>query len=94
MSAAPLSNTFRSLIGLGGLFTAAKSFEDNPVLASRWLNRAGLHTARVTWAHRVAASRRARSAHLVSAEIARPSPAMDISSSAISSPIFRRCWPR
>ena len=60
MTAAPLSTAFRSLVGLGGVFTSAKSFEDNPVLSSRWLNQAGLHVARVTWAHRVAASRRAR----------------------------------
>ncbi|MGH6982575.1 MAG: hypothetical protein ACREFC_15345 [Stellaceae bacterium] len=68
MTAAPLSTAFRSLVGLGGVFTSAKSFEDNPVLSSRWLNQAGLHAARVTWAHRVAASRRARLAPLVSAE--------------------------
>ena len=68
MTVAPLSTAFRSLVGLGGVFTSAKSFEDNPVLSSRWLNQAGLHAARVTWAHRVAVSRRARLAHLVSAE--------------------------
>src|SRR6185437_13806806 len=68
MTVAPLSTAFRSLVGLGGVFTSAKSFEDNPVLSSRWLNQAGLHAARVTWAHRVATSRRARLAHLVSEE--------------------------
>jgi hypothetical protein len=68
MSAAPLSTTFRSLVGLGSVFTSAKSFEGNPVIASRWLNRIGLHEARVTWAHRVAASRRRGLEYLVSAE--------------------------
>lgn len=68
MTVAPLSTAFRSLVGLGGVFTSAKSFEDNPVLSSHWLNQAGLHAARVTWAHRVATSRRARLAHLASEE--------------------------
>ncbi|MEI2415961.1 phytanoyl-CoA dioxygenase family protein [Orrella sp. JC864] len=48
------------------LATGAKSFQDNPLIGSRLLNRAGLHAARVRLAHRLAASRRRRLAHLVS----------------------------
>ena len=47
------------------LLTNAKSFERNPILASRWLNERGLHTARVVLAHRIAAWRRRRLAHLI-----------------------------
>ena len=42
------------------LATGAKSFVDNPVLGSRWLNRRGLHAARARLAHALAASRRRR----------------------------------
>ena len=48
--------------------TGAKAFCDNPVIGSPTLNRWGLHVARVRIAARLAASRRARLAHLVSAE--------------------------
>ncbi len=47
--------------------TAVKSFERNGVIGSRRLNQWGLHTARVTLAHRIAAARRRRLTGLVSA---------------------------
>lgn len=47
------------------LFTAAKSFADNPVIGSRRLNSAGLHLWRVRAAHWLAARRRARLARLI-----------------------------
>jgi hypothetical protein len=50
------------------LFSAAKSFERNPLIGSRRLNEHGLHAARVRLAYRLAARRRARLAGLVSAE--------------------------
>jgi len=49
------------------LLTGAKSFERNRVIGSRRLNEKGLHTARVSLAHRLAAGRRDRLAGLVSA---------------------------
>lgn len=45
--------------------TGAKSFERNPLIASRCLNALGLHAARVGLAHRIAAARRRRLAALV-----------------------------
>lgn len=50
------------------LLTAAKSFEANPFIGSERLNRRGLHAARVSLAHAMAARRRRRLAHLVSPE--------------------------
>jgi hypothetical protein len=49
------------------LLTGAKSFERNRLIGSRRLNQWGLHAARVSLAHRVAAARRKRLAGLVSA---------------------------
>ncbi|HEX3952133.1 MAG TPA: phytanoyl-CoA dioxygenase family protein [Stellaceae bacterium] len=49
------------------LATGTKSFERNRVIGSRRFNALGLHTSRVSLAHRVAASRRRRLANLVSA---------------------------
>jgi hypothetical protein len=49
------------------LFTAAKSFRDNPILGSPALNGAGLHVARVRAAAAVSEWRRRRLAHLVGA---------------------------
>jgi hypothetical protein len=49
------------------LVTGTKSFERNGVIGSSWLNRNGLHTARVSLAHRIAAARRRRLSGLVSA---------------------------
>jgi hypothetical protein len=49
------------------LFTAAKSFERNPLIGSRRLNERGLHAARVRLAYRLAMRRRRRLATLVSA---------------------------
>ncbi len=49
------------------LVTGAKSFERNRIIGSRRLNEYGLHAARVSLAHRVAASRRRRLSGLVSA---------------------------
>jgi hypothetical protein len=53
-------------IWLGQLATGAKSFGDNPILGSPRLNALGLHAGRVALAHKLAAARRARLAHLVS----------------------------
>lgn len=47
------------------LLTGAKSFERNRMIGSRRLNKWGLHAARVTLAHRIAAARRRRLARLV-----------------------------
>jgi hypothetical protein len=47
------------------LITGAKSFEQNPLIGSRRLNAHGLHVRRVAAAHRLAAARRSRLAHLV-----------------------------
>jgi Phytanoyl-CoA dioxygenase (PhyH) len=49
------------------LFTAAKSFERNPLIGSPVLNRCGLHATRVAAAHRLASARRRRLAGLISA---------------------------
>jgi len=49
------------------LFTAAKSFRDNPILGHPALNAAGLHLARVQAAAAVSAWRRRRLAHLIGA---------------------------
>src|ERR1700675_3453483 len=49
------------------LLTGTKSFERNRVIGSRRLNEKGLHVARVSLAHRIAAARRNRLAGLVSA---------------------------
>ncbi len=48
------------------LLTGTKSFERNRVIGSRRLNESGLHVARVSIAHRIAAARRNRLAGLVS----------------------------
>lgn len=50
----------------GQLLTQEKSFERNAVIGSRRLNQLGLHAARVKAAHRLAAARRRRLAHLIS----------------------------
>jgi hypothetical protein len=42
------------------LLSGVKSFERNPVIGSRRLNEKGLHVARVSLAHRLAAARRRR----------------------------------
>jgi hypothetical protein len=47
------------------LATDAKSFRDNPLIGSRWLNARGLHVKRVLAADRLAAWRRRRLEHLV-----------------------------
>jgi len=52
----------------GQLFTAAKSFEANPLIGSARLNQMGLHKTRVAVAYRRAAARRAKLAKLVSEE--------------------------
>lgn len=49
------------------LFTAAKSFRDNPILGHPALNEAGLHVARVRAAETVSQWRRRRLAHLIDA---------------------------
>ena len=52
----------------GQLFTAAKSFESNPLIGSARLNALGLHKTRVAVAYKRAQVRRAKLANLVSAE--------------------------
>ena len=50
----PLSTAIlKSPLWLAELFTSAKSFRDNPVLGSTWLNKAGLHVLRILTAHMV-----------------------------------------
>jgi hypothetical protein len=49
------------------LFTGTKSFESNLVIGSQRLNEWGLHTTRVTLAHRLANARRRKLAGLISA---------------------------
>jgi len=51
---------FRPFLQPIAVFTGAKSFEDNVFLGSAFLNRLGLHAARVSLAHRLATSRRER----------------------------------
>jgi hypothetical protein len=53
---------------LAALATAAKSFRDNPVIGSPFLNRAGLHVARMRAAAAMAAWRRRRLEPLLPAE--------------------------
>ena len=50
------------------VFTGAKTFGANPILASPALNRKGLHAWRTKLAHRVADRRRARLRHLLTAD--------------------------
>jgi len=50
------------------LATGAKSFVDNPIIGSAWLNRRGLHVLRLRVAHGMAAMRRRRLARRVSPE--------------------------
>ncbi len=50
------------------LFTGAKSFKDNPIIGSYWLNKKGLHARRVACAARMAEQRRARLAPFLSPE--------------------------
>jgi hypothetical protein len=52
---------------LAQVLTQEKFFARNPVIGSRWLNERGLHTARVTAAHRLAGHRRRRLAQLIGA---------------------------
>ena len=64
-----LSQLPRAVLGpwwIAQLLTGAKSFERNPVIGSARLNRWGLHSARVSLAHRLAGARRRRLARLVS----------------------------
>lgn len=56
---------WRSPIWLFALFTGAKSFADNPILGSPWLNRRGLHVARLRAAHAIGRWRRSRLKHRV-----------------------------
>lgn len=53
---------------LAAVASTARGFERNPVLASPWLNRRGLHMRRVALAQRIAADRRQRLRHLLPAE--------------------------
>jgi hypothetical protein len=55
-------------VWLAALATGAKSFRDNPVIGSEALNSRGLHARRAKLAHDMAWRRRARLAHLISAQ--------------------------
>lgn len=55
----------RAPIHLLALLTGAKSFADNPILGSAFLNRIGLHVWRLRAAHALARWRRARLASLL-----------------------------
>ncbi len=63
-----VSTLWKAPLWLLELPTGAKSFRDNPLIGSRRLNDVGLHIKRMELAHRLAAWRRRRLAHLVSAE--------------------------
>jgi hypothetical protein len=63
-----LKRWWRSPLWVVALATGAKSFADNPILASERLNRRGLHVARLKLAHSMAWARRRRLASAVSAE--------------------------
>ncbi len=65
MRTAPLS-WLLAPVHLMALASGAKSFRDNPIIGSPALNRAGLHTARMRLACRMAEWRRERLAPLVS----------------------------
>jgi hypothetical protein len=56
---APLS-FLKSPLWVAGVFGADKSYADNPILGSPYLNRKGLHLARLNTAAAMAARRRAR----------------------------------
>lgn len=64
-------NTLLAPFWTAAIFTGAKSFRANPVLASPRLNRAGLHRRRVAWASATTAYRRRHLGHLVSDDHAR-----------------------
>lgn len=51
-----------------GLASGAKSFVDNPIIGSRWLNEHGLHERRLLLAERMANFRRRQLTHLVAPE--------------------------
>jgi hypothetical protein len=53
-------------VHLAAVATGAKSFRDNPIIGSPWLNRAGLHVARMRVAHRMVQARRRRLTSLIS----------------------------
>lgn len=61
----PILRWWRAPVWFAALFTGAKSFADNPLLGSPFLNRLGLHVFRVRAAHAVTGFRRRRLAHLV-----------------------------
>ena len=60
MNGRTLLRWWRAPLWLLALGTGAKSFVDNPILASKALNRRGLHVGRLKLAHRIAWLRRKR----------------------------------
>lgn len=58
MVARSLLRWWRAPFWVLALATGAKSFLDNPVIGSKWLNRRGLHPARLKLAHHMAWLRR------------------------------------
>lgn len=63
----PLRSAFMTPLWFAQLLTGAKSFERNPLIGSRLLNRWDVHAARVAVAHRLARARRRKLACLISA---------------------------
>lgn len=61
-------NLLKLPIWLGALVTGAKSFADNPIIGSPFLNKMGLHRYRVELAAKMAGWRRRRLAHFVCSE--------------------------
>lgn len=68
MNGRTLLRWWRGPLWVVALATGAKSFADNPILASKALNRRGLHVARLKLAHRLAWLRRRRLARGVPRE--------------------------
>lgn len=60
-----ISSVLLSPIHALALASGAKSFADNPVIGSKWLNKKGLHEKRVSLAMRMAAWRRRKLENLV-----------------------------
>jgi hypothetical protein len=63
-----LKHATNTLLSPAQLLTGAKSFEENPIIGSHWLNQRGLHSGRVQLAHRLAERRRARLVSAVRSE--------------------------
>ena len=63
-----LKQIINSPIWVFELFTSAKSFRNNPIIGSYWLNRMGLHVVRLVVAHLIMSLRMWMLSHSISAE--------------------------